>query len=396
MNRRRFLQLTAASGLVTYALPGLSLGNSNLKSIDQLPIGFKAIIDHMLSKDPGYYNTDWDGTMAMESLLGWSLRGVPNTLEFAQKWLDFHIDNDQRLTDEQIYDTFPGPRSSRIIRGQYLPFTMYSGFFGLPFPCFELYKQNNDKRARQVCLDVANAILHQSARDRHGLVLHDDGVRSREDSKTFTIPDTIYFVTKALMIASLLDKKIGIVYQDQALHQIKTCTSIFLDKEKNIARTILFPHGLGKSFWCRASGWLTYALSGVLSFLPKDHPEFEDVAKSLKQLADGVKKYQGPNGGLHVLVDEPDTPEETSSIAMCIASIKQAVVNGWIPNEYDGFIERGWDFVKNHVSEDGKMTGIYTGWALPAEQGQIIMDQLTRERPWIPAVILHAANVMTS
>lgn len=299
------------------------------------------------------------------------------------------------MSDGEIFNSYTGPKS-RIIRGAYLPFTMYSGFFGLPFPCIELYKQNGDERAKQICLDVAFAILHQSARNQFGLVLHDDGVAKQKESDTFTIPDTIYFVTKALMIASVLDEKTGSVYRDQALYQIKTCTSIFLDKEKNIAHTVLFPHGLGKSYWCRASGWLAYALSGVLRYLPTDHPEFKSIASDLKRLADGVASYQGPNGGLRALINQAETPEETSATAMCIASIKEGVIKGWIPDEYDDFLERGWDFVKSHISEKGKVTGVYTAWAIPAEEGQIIIDQSENEPGWIPAVILHAANVMIS
>src|SRR5690606_10726508 len=103
---------------------------------------------------------------------------------------DFHIEHDSKLTDEAFYDTFPGPKS-RIIRGKYLPFSMYSGFFGLPFPCYEIYKRTRDERAKQSCLDVASAILHVSARDQRGLVLHDDGYHPGQKARAFTIPDTM-------------------------------------------------------------------------------------------------------------------------------------------------------------------------------------------------------------
>ncbi len=396
MNRKTFIKLSATSGVVASALPGFALHKIYSIDLEKIPSKFKAILDHLVSKDPGYWNTDWDGTMAVESLIIWSRRGIPGTLEFARKWLDFHIENDNKLSDEEIYHSFSGPGNCRIMRGKYLPFTMYSGFFGLPFPCYELYKTDGDERAKQICMDVANAILHKSARNNYGLVLHDDGVNSRDGSKTFTIPDSIYFVTRTLMIASMLDEEHGEVYRDQALFQIKTCTSIFLDKEKKIARTVLFPTGLGQTFWCRASGWLAYAITGVLRFLPRDHPDYESLIQDLKTLADGVKKYQGPNGGLRVLINQPETPEETSGTAMCLTAIREAVVKGWISDEYDIFLNKGWDFVNNHVSDAGEITSVYTGWAIPAEAGEILMDQSKTERGWIPAVILNAANMMIS
>jgi rhamnogalacturonyl hydrolase YesR len=395
MDRKTFIKISAASGVLATTLPGFAIHNLRLDVQDRIPLKFKTIIDHLVSKDPGYWNTDWDGTMAMESLLGWSNRGIPGTMEYARQWLDFHIENDHKLTDREFYNTFTGPGSCRIIRGRHLPFTMYSGFFGLPFPCYELYKINGDIRAKHICMDVANAILHKSARNKYGLVLHDDGINSREGSRTFTIPDSIYFVTKALMIASMLDEKHGEVYRDQALYQIKTCSSVFLDRERGLARTVLFETGPGKTFWCRATGWLAYALTGVLRFLPREHPDHEVLSQDLKVLAEGVMKYQGPNGGLHVLIDKPETGEETSGTAMCVTALKEAAVKGWIPDDYGLFLKKGWNFVKNHVSDHGEISGVYTGWAITAEEGKIIMDQSNTERGWIPAVILNAANVMT-
>lgn len=396
MKRRSFIRLSAGTGFMASALPGFAIQNFSLNDMEIIPSKFQAVIDRMLARDPAYWNTDWDGTMAMESILGWNRRGVEGTLEYARDWLDFHIENDHKLSDEEFYDTFSGPSTCRIIRGKYLPFTMYSGFFGLPFPCYEIYRINGDERAKDICMDVANAILHKSARNKYGLVLHDDGVSSRDGSKTFTIPDSIYFVTKALMIASVLDRVHGEVYRDQALYQIKTCTSIFLDKEKKLAKTVLFPTGLGKTFWCRASGWLAYAITGVLRFLPSEHPEFNRLSLDLKMLADGVKAYQGPDGGLRVLIDQPETPEEISGTAMCMTAIMEGVVEGWIPDEYDAFLEKAWNFVQNHVSDDGEITAVYTGWAIPAEAGEIIMDQSKTDRGWIPAIILSASNTMTS
>lgn len=396
MNRKRFLKLAAViPGLMMNEIPGFSAVARPPEAGTSLPPGVQAIIDRILSKDAGFWNTDWDGTMVIESLLGLDGNAVPGALAFAKDWLDFHIEHDSKLTDEAFYDTFPGPKS-RIIRGKYLPFSMYSGFFGLPFPCYEIYKRTGDERAKQICLDVASAILHVSARDQRGLVLHDDGYHPGQKARAFTIPDTMYFVTKALMIASVLDGETGKVYRDQALYQIKTGIPFYLDKEKHIARTVLFPTGTGNTFWCRASGWLSYALVGILRFLPAGHPAFKELAGDLKRLADGVKEYQGPSGGLRVLIDRPETPEETSGTAMCLASVKEAVLNGWIPDEYGEFLERGWRFVKDHVSNEGEITGVYTGWAMTAEEGKMIMDQSRTERGWIPAVILRAAGSMAS
>ncbi len=385
MNRRYFIKSAAASGFIgvngTY-----EWGRIKSTRFDRLPGNLKALYQRVLAREPQFYNTDWDGSMAMEALLRWNRHGAPTALDFVQMWFDYHITNDHLLSPDKFYSSYIGPKS-RLIRGT-LPFTLYSGFFSLSFPCYELYKQTGDSRARLVCLDVADAILHQTGRNHLGLVLHDDRQHA------FTIPDTIYFVVRALMIAASLDGRIGDVYEKQALYQIRTCTEVFLDRENGLVHTILTRNGLGTTYWCRAAGWLTYAFAAVLRCLPPGHPEFQKLLSDFRILAKGLVRHQGTSGGLYVLIDQPSTPEETSSTAMCVAAIKEGMRKGWLTNTFDDFTQRGWEFVLKNVQKDGTVRSIYTGWAVTAENGEIIMDQSNRERSWIYGVILYAAEEM--
>jgi len=139
----------------------------------ELPAGVGAIIRNYYGRDPISFNTDWAGTMPMWGLAMWAKRGVPGALEYVQAWFEAHLKRDPGLSDEEFFKTYTGHRS-RVIRGQQLPFTMYSGLFGLVFPCSELFKQTGDERARQACLDVADAILYRGRRNGIGLAAHDD------------------------------------------------------------------------------------------------------------------------------------------------------------------------------------------------------------------------------
>lgn len=98
--------------------------------------------------------------------------------------------------------------------------------------------------------------------------------------------------------------------------------------------------------------------------------------------------------GLHALINRGDTPTETSSTAMCVAVIKEAMDEGWLPNTYEHFLRRGWQFVQKHVRGDGTVDSVYTGWAVPAEKGEMIMGQSGTRRSWIYDVILYAAEEM--
>ncbi len=243
-----------------------------------VPPGVAAVIANTLRRDPASLNTDWFGTLLVKGLLEWAARGVPEGREFAKAWFEHH------LTAGGVAP-FSGARGSRTVRAGGIAITTYSGHFGLSYPCYELFRQIGDSRARRVCLDVAPIILHQTARNRLGLVLHDDNAG-------FTIPDTCYFVVTPLMIAASLDKERGPVYRDQAVFQLRTCIDVFLAKDTGLAKTILFNSGVGKTYWTRASGWLLWAITGVLRYLAPGDPLFAGFVADLAALARGIARVQ--------------------------------------------------------------------------------------------------------
>ncbi len=140
----------------------------NLPTI--LPAGVKAIITETLGRDPGSFNTDWFGTMLLHGLLLWCQRGVSQVKPFARTWLEHHL-------KQQTVSRYSGPRSRTVIAGG-VPITTYAGQYGLAFPCYEMAQRFGDDKARQVCIDIAKVILHQSSRNRLGMVAHDDQATS--------------------------------------------------------------------------------------------------------------------------------------------------------------------------------------------------------------------------
>ena len=345
-----------------------------------VPPAVGSIIAKTLAQPPGSLNTDWFGTLLVKGLLEWGRRGAPGALEFSRAWLDFH------LKDERVAP-FSGARNSRVVRAGGIPITTYSGHFGLSFPCYEIFRQFDDPRARRVCLDIASIILHQAARNRLGLVIHDD-------LADFTIPDVAYFVVTPLMIGAALDRERGWVYRDQAVFQLRTYIDTFLMKDTGLAKTILLKSGPGKSYWTRASGWLLWAITGVLRYMPAGDPQFAGFTADLAVLARGLARVQDASGGLHLFLDDPHSPLETSGTAMCAMGMHEAVRKGWLPASFSPFVDRAWAFVREHLGPDGSIRGVYTGWAVPAEEGRVEMDRVAMG--WIPGFILSAANELST
>ena len=114
----------------------------------------------------------------------------------------------------------------------------------------------------------------------------------------------------------------------------------------------------------------------------------------MKLIADGAVKYQSKNGGFHVLVNDASSPEEVTGMAMVLASIKEGMRKGWLPNEYNDFCDKGWEYIKQSVDASGNLHNVYTGWAVTAEEKKVdLMDK--NFRGFAVGIIMVAADEMT-
>jgi rhamnogalacturonyl hydrolase YesR len=191
--------------------------------------------------------------------------------------------------------------------------------------------------------------------------------------------------------STLVNKSVAEVYLKNAAYQARMAIELFYDKEKNLTRTIyLDQKEPGKTYWCRASGWMIYLLNGLLRHLPKNHKDYQYFTDMYKQIADGLLPWQGPNGGLRVWVDDPDSPEEVTGTAMTAGCIQEAMDKGWIPRNYDNYVQKAWQFINSCVNEDGQVKNAYTGWAIPAENKELRMDQ--QFMGYVPGMVLLAAS----
>jgi hypothetical protein len=56
-------------------------------------------------------------------------------------------------------------------------------------------------------------------------------------------------------------------------------------------------------------------------------------------------------------------------------------------------VARGWEFVHGNLTDDGDIRQVYTGWAMPAEERNMLMDH--KAFGWIPGVIMKTAWDLT-
>ncbi|PKV88854.1 glycoside hydrolase family 105 protein [Streptomyces sp. TLI_146] len=127
--------------------------------------------------------------------------------------------------------------------------------------------------------------------------------------------------------------------------------------------------GLAPEHWCRAIGWYSMAIVGVLDALPAGHPRRAELLTYLRNLAGGLERYQDPKTGRWFqIVDKgakSDNWTETSCSSMFTYALDRAARQGYIDPHYEAVAQRGYRGVLDRISlgADGRtnLTDISVG-----------------------------------
>jgi len=189
-----------------------------------------------------------------------------------------------------------------------------------------------------------------------------DGTLCRPEPREWTVwaDDLFMAVPFLLRYAELTGED---KYYDDAANQIVLFYAKLFDPEEN-----LYYHGWfsdtkehSVAHWGRANGWVMWAVSEALLYLPKDHPKYNEILNIYKKHVNGLVNYQDENGIWHQVIDKPESYEETSSSAMFTLGIARGVLNGWLNESYKDPAIKGWNAITKNIDEDGTVNGICRG-----------------------------------
>lgn len=113
-----------------------------------------------------------------------------------------------------------------------------------------------------------------------------------------------------------------------------------------------------KVLWSRGNGWAFAALVRILKYLPGDHPNYPKYEQLYRNLAQSIKSRQSEEGFWYPNLDDPnDFPvKESSGTGFFIYGFAYGINNGILDrDEYLPAVEKGWKFLCNAVSEEGKV-----------------------------------------
>lgn len=113
-------------------------------------------------------------------------------------------------------------------------------------------------------------------------------------------------------------------------------------------------------FWGRANGWALLTACELL-----DVKEDAQIMVWFKEHLNGLLPLQDYDGAWHQLLDRNNTYLETSCTAIYCYCLAHAINKGWIDVEpYVGQTLLAWNYVQQHITEQGQVTGTCVGTGL--------------------------------
>ena len=113
--------------------------------------------------------------------------------------------------------------------------------------------------------------------------------------------------------------------------------------------------------WGRANGWIVWATSEALLYMPRDHPSYRKILSIYQKHIEAIAAYQAPSGMWHQVLDHPETWEETSCTAMFTLGMARGARLGWLNEEYGDKALKGWSALQEKIKEDGTVVDICRG-----------------------------------
>lgn len=164
--------------------------------------------------------------------------------------------------------------------------------------------------------------------------------------------DSVFMGTSILVKAGKLtgDRK----YFDMAARHLA-----FMEK-LDLRPDGLYRHSpLTDAAWGRGNAFPALGLTLTLTDFPKDHPDYNRILLSYRQLMAALAKHQDRDGTWHEVIDEPGSYAETSATSMIAFSMLRGLRSGWIDRAaYQPRVDKAWKSVLARVGPEGVLLDV--------------------------------------
>jgi unsaturated rhamnogalacturonyl hydrolase len=168
-------------------------------------------------------------------------------------------------------------------------------------------------------------------------------------------------------------------FLDDAVHQIISFANYNQDEDGLWYHGYFFGRNERSLYkWGRANGWAIVATVEVLSAMPENHPQRQQVLAILMKHIDGLIAVQAESGLWRQVLNHPELWEETSCTAMFAYGIARAVNRGWVDRDKLQYAEKAFQGLNTRVTKDGGLIGTCQGTGI----GMEVDFYKNRQRPF--------------
>ncbi|MHB9011644.1 MAG: glycoside hydrolase family 88/105 protein [Ignavibacteriaceae bacterium] len=269
---------------------------------------------------------------------------------FVKKYCDFIVGN-LFLFKKQYYEDHDLRTSYyRIFRKSMLD---DAGAPALPFAEITLYDKVHDYDS--LLFEMANYVLYDQAR-------LPDGTLCRPEPEKWTIWADDLFMSVPLLVrmGRITNRR---KYFDEAEKQIINFNKYLFDSQKKLYKHGWFSKTNRKSkiFWGRANGWILWAESDALNYLPKDNKYYNEVERIFINHIKGILDCQDINGMWHQVLDDKNSFEETSCTAMFIVALAKGITGGILDKNLSANVFNAWKALQTKITSAGVVKDICCG-----------------------------------
>lgn len=223
-------------------------------------------------------------------------------------------------------------------------------------------RQRQIKDARLIVDRIAEYISHQQ--DRRA-----DGTLYRKRGSADFMQDTIWCDDLYMSVPFLIryyQLTQDTAYLDDAAAQFLLYKKyLYMPELRIMSHVYDFKTGQQTGVpWGRGNGWVLFSLSELLTVLPEDYRQYEELMQFYLDLSAGYVRLQGTNGLWHQVLTLPDSYEESSCTSMFIYAFARGIRQEWFPKpaSYLQAVAKGWEgLMKRAVDKHGNLYGVCRG-----------------------------------
>ena len=303
--------------------------------------------------------------------------------EFVKKYCNFIKENLPRFKKQYFEDHDLRGSFYRVFRKSMLD---DAGSPTLPFAEVELEEHGNEYD--DLINEMAGYIVNGQAK-------LPDGTLCRPEPVEWTVWADDLFMSVPLLV------RLGALHNDEkyfneASKQLINFNKYLYDKTKKLYKHGWFSTTNKKSnvFWGRANGWVVWATSEALKYIPKDNKSYKSIERIFVNHIEGILATQDKSGMWHQVLNDNNSFEETSCTAMFIIGISRGIMSGIVDKKYTVNILKAWNALQSKISSTGIVKDICCGTGIgPDKKFYETRERYNNDPRGLGAVIAAAVEV---